>query len=609
MSQFTDRSLSLGNLLFGENGSLCQSTGRQQQTKQGLCFSLLAVVLVTFNLHSLMVGESYARATPIQTDRIEKLERELEVISKEADELKTKLIEKVKMAKATQSDLSSSDTLLSDLRNQLSETLKSKQALLSDLGSLNPNEPKYLYDLALNYKTQGSLTILEPATTAEETRERQSTSENQNRQCDVIMQLIAPIEKPGYLNAHLFLAKDALTRQVKSADEAAANLRLASTHLDHALVRDSNNTTALGFKVRIAKQFGQLEKAKAYLEKLFYLDPFVYPQLCEINNQQGVSAQNAVVLLSAEERIRDELSRMVGTSDRRTKYKTYLVDCLHRQEKLDAADKQVENDMKEFSTDNKVQRWGKRLLSIGQQLRYDAGIARLNGKLDAENTPELVGYLREGYRLDSNNVTLLRRIVSLARYDIPGIEKMSKDIYQPDRKAPASIENVLGTIALEKGEYAEARKRFENANVKSPDNAEYLNNLSYVYLTGPDPDPAEALKLVDKAIRSVQPSTAEAQYLSHFYDTKGRALLALGRIAEEDGDQKLASRRFSEAVAELQQALVEIDKGQPKNLPREGQDQRRLEISQAILECYEATGQTRQVKVWKGRVKQLDASK
>ena len=607
MSQLTDPLLSLGNFLFGENGSLFQNTRRQRQTNQGSCFSLIAVALVTLNLHFLMVGESYAGSTPFQQDAIQDLTDELEEISRKETELNAKLLREVKMAKATRSGLSSSDTQLSNLRNQLSETLDFKQTLLSELSSLAPNEPKHLYEFALTWMSKSNLTMLQPTTTAKETRERLSTSQSQKSQGYVIMQLIAPIEKPGYLDAHLYLAKDALTSQVKSADEAAANLRLASTHLDYALIRDRNNTTALGLKVRIAQQTGQIKEAKTYLQKLFLLDPFVYPQLCQVNNQLGVPADNAAVLRSAQGRFRDELSRMAGTSDRRTRYKTYLVDCLHRQDKLDAADKQVENEMEEFSTNDKVQRWGRRLLAIGQQLRYDAGIARLNGKLDAENTPELVGYLREGYRLDSNNVKLLNHIVGLARYDIPGIEKMSQDIYQPDRKAPALIENTLGTIALAKGDYVEAKKRFANANVKSPDNAEYLNNLSYVYLTGPDPDPAEALKLVDKAIRSVQPGTAETRYLSYFYDTKGQALLALGRIAEENGDQGLANRRFSEAVAELQQALIEIDKGQPKNRPREGQDQRRLKISQAILECYEATGQTRQAKVWKGRVKQLDA--
>ena len=193
---------------------------------------------------------------------------------------------------------------------------------------------------------------------------------------------------------------------------------------------------------------------------------------------------------------------------------------------------------------------------LAKKLRYDEKTANYC----SETRQKLVGYLREGYRLDPNNVSILERIVSLPQSNIAGLDKISKELYQPGPKAPPSVENILGKIALTEGNYLEATKYFSKANAKSPNNAQFLNNLSYVYLTRPDPDPKEALKLVDKAIRNVRSGTIAASYLTNFFDTKGRALLALGKIAEENGDQDLANSQYAASAAKLLAALADRPK-------------------------------------------------
>jgi len=603
MSQLTSRLRGSCNSLFGRNRILTASVRRPRWSNQELCFGLPAVVFATTALLLLIVGESFAGNMPIQNSQDDP-KAELELIQKQEDELKTELAQRLRTAPNSAPEIA-------NLRKQLSEKLDSKQALLRELSLSAPDEPKYLYDLAMTQLTKSELAMLEPATTEEESKARLRNSLRQKGKGIAIMKQIAPLDRPGLLGAHLFLAKSAINSEVESASEATENIKLAGAHLDFALVRDSENQTALALKILIAKKTGQTEAAKDYLDKLFSLDPFVYPQLCEINNELDISSQNIAVLHSALQRLSEDISRIVGPSQQRTKYVTYSVDCLHRLDKLDSADQQVKNEMEKFSTDAGVQFWGKRLLAIGQALRFEAGLRQLNGKLDAKNAPKLVGYLREGFRLDPNNVKILNHIVGLRRYDVPGIEKMSKDIYRPGPKSPASVDNLLGTIALSKGDYLEAAKQFSKADVKTPGNTEYLNNLAYVYLTRPDPDPREALKLVNKAIGYAESGELKSPYLSNFYDTKGRALMALGKISEEAGDQELANSQYSAAAATLQEALVDVDVVRPKDTPleREAQRKRALAISQAVVECYEASDQPRQTKVWKDRVKQLQASK
>jgi len=344
-------------------------------------------------------------------------------------------------------------------------------------------------------------------------------------------------------------------------------------------------------KTLLAQKSGKPAEAKKFLEKLFLNDPFVYPQLCQVYLQLGESEKNLTVLHSARERLSNRISRMtVSASKLRTRHVTYLVDCFHRLEDIDAADAAAQKEMAAFPNNEITQGWGKRLLAIGQQLRYQAG-----GEINAKNANELVGYLRKGHSLDPNNEKILEYIVRLRSSDIPGLAEVSQEIYKPDAKATASVHNILGTIAMSDGDYLEAIKRFTAADSKSRNNPEYLNNLSYAYLTRPDPDPREALKLVDKAIRGVLAGTSNRQYLTHFYDTKGRSLMALGKIAEANGDMPLATSHYSAAVGKLLRALV----ARPDDVP----------ITQAVAECYEANGQPKHAKVWLERLEQLKADK
>ena len=205
----------------------------------------------------------------------------------------------------------------------------------------------------------------------------------------------------------------------------------------------------------------------------------------------------------------------------------------------------------------------------------------------------MVGFLQQAYQLDPSNRRILEFLAGLKTSSIPGVAELSEEIYQPDEKAPASVENILGTQALVQKNYLEAAKHITRATQKAPNNGDYLNNLAYLYLIRTNPDPKEALRLVDRGILVAQANQARPR-LTHFYDTKGRALLALGKIAEENGQESLAASQYAAAVAQLLKAII--------NRPND------LSISNAIVECYEANGQTEMAQVWAEKVKQLQAA-
>ena len=584
MSQLISILLSPYHFFFGDNGLLGSAAlgQRRENNSQQLYYGIPSLLFAIFGVLFLIVGELNAGKSLIQ-----KYEDEITNISMEQSDLAKALKQELEITKATNSGNDTASTKLNEINSQLLKKLNSKKILLSKLNSLAPDQPQYLYQIALTLFSKSNL----PITSKEAEAENPIALKNQGLS---IMNQIAPLTKPGFLDAHLFLAQHSLTSKIQTARDGAENLRIANTHLDNALIRDQDSISALRLKAMITQRSGELEAAKGFLLKLFANDPFLYPQLCQVNGQlypdrEKLESENHIVLHNARVRLSEELNQMTGFSNRRTKYATYLVDCLHRLENIDSADKVVEEEMTKFQDNKTVQRWGKRLLAIGQELRYRNG-----EKINTDNMQELVGYLRKGHQLDPNNEKILNHLVNLQSFKIPNLAKIAQEIYQPGPNAPASVENILGAFALSNGDYLEALKRFLKATQKAPNNSNYLNNLSFLYLTRPDPDPLEALKLVDRAIAKKRRTGAATSNLTHFYDTKGRALLALGKIAEEKGDENLASNRFAAATAFLLKALVD----RPND----------LKIVQGVIECYEANGRSEQVKVWDARAKQLQAT-
>ena len=585
MSQLTNILLAPFRFFVGENGIFSSLTPQPgNEAGQMLYKGIPALVFAIFGLLFLIVGELSAGKS-----LIERYEGDVAVISDEESKLKKELSQELHMARAKSQNFKADTTEIVKLRDRLSELLESKKILLSKLHSLAPEQGKYQFQLASNFFTKSELALIMPANNESEVRTRQELSKSLKNQGVSIMKQLAPIDKPGYLDAHLYLASGAAFTGGLSNLERMRKFRIVNRHLDHALVRDENNRSALSLKVAISEQVGHLDKTKVHLKKLFETDPYVYPQLCDLNSKLGVAEENLTVLHRAKEQLSGQLVKLTGSSDVRIKCATYLVDCMHRLENNDGADKVIRDEIRKFPDVPKVQLWGKRLTAISREIRY-----RAKGPINAENAEVMLNFLREGYQQDPTNQRILGHLTQLRSSEIPGIAELAANIYQPNEKAPASVENILGTQALAKGNYLEAAKHMTRATQKDEKNGDYLNNLAYLYLVRPNPDPQEALKLIDRAIINVQASKRNFERLTHFYDTKGKALLALGKLAEKNGQKAVATSQYATATAQLLKAMIQ----RPDDLG----------IARSIAECYEANGQTEMAVVWADRVKQLQAA-
>ena len=447
MSQLTSILLAPYHYFFGENGFFSTLTPQSRNdTNQALYKGIPALLFAVFALLFLVVGELNAGKT-----LIEKYEDDLAVIAEEESQLKKDLSQELQMAQANNKQLDVDTAEIGRLRDRLATLLESKKIVLSKLHSLAPTEGKYQFQLANTFFTKSELAQIMPVNNENALKIRQERAKNLRNQGTSIMKQIAPLDKPGYLEAHLFLANNSVPKGSLSPREQLRLLRLADRHLDHAIVLDNSNTTALSMKVLIAEKFGQLDKAKIHLRKLFETDPYVYPQLCRLNVRLGVAEDNLAVLHSARLRLKGQLSRMTGSSDTRIKCATFLIDTYHRLDNIDEADRVVNDEMSKFPKIPKVQIWGKRLIAISQEIRYIA-----TEPITSENAVEMIGYLRNGHEHDPSNQKILGHLARLQDSDIPEVAKLSKEIYQPGEKAPASVENIIGSQALTEKNYLKA---------------------------------------------------------------------------------------------------------------------------------------------------------
>jgi Flp pilus assembly protein TadD len=164
----------------------------------------------------------------------------------------------------------------------------------------------------------------------------------------------------------------------------------------------------------------------------------------------------------------------------------------------------------------------------------------------------------------------------------PEVGEDARKIYDPryDANAPANVLSEMGLQALNRKEIEDSILYFERARKKNPKDPQVLNNLAYAYLQSENKNPEQALLLVDQALTYIRNMGSGAsnqqrqQFVSSFMDTRGTALMQLGRMEEAAAALEIAFRNRNDST----------------------------EIIQNLIKCYEATGNDRQAEAYRRRL-------
>jgi len=497
----------------GMIGSLWSESGRSRALLMGIPALLLSLLGVT-----LLLWARFGIADSLE----DRYKAQLEKSSKEKVRLIDTLRREVRMRQATQLSNTTPTDLIDkdDPRRVELENWRSREKIyLEKLNDLNPDEPEYLYQLAL------------------------VSFENRDlNKCLAQMNLTAPLDEPGYVKAHLWLAKYYMNAPIKTTERAMKNINLAMAHADQCLKREQDNILAKQIKGTLMfARNGDLNGAYDIFYELFNVEPKYYKSLLEINKRLGKTDRNDRVLGIAIERFLDKLNDDKLDSSERIRVWNNLTHCYTERRQFSVAEQMLKEEIKRQSEidDGSGRVWVERMLA-SVYVKWTSEL-----KLDTpEGTQQQLKYLTASFRLDPSNRLVMKHLTRLAAHENPEVVAAAKKIYDAsvDPDAPASVLNEIGVQALARSDYAEALIFFDRAKKKSPKNPEVLNNLAYTHTVGENPNPARGLTLINQALRYLPKNEDAKSYLTYFRDTRGQALMQLNRWTEAIADFEFAHR-------------------------------------------------------------------
>lgn len=543
--------------LLSEDGMLGGFWNRSARGRS-LLLGLPAIILGLSGI-SLLMATQFVSPQSLES----KYEVRLSQSRERATELATELDRELKM-QLTSAELTSLEKInevlpLDDPRRiELEKTKKEQRIYLMKLSAINPDNDEYMFELA-------KLAIAE-------------------RQADqlasglAMIRKISPIDEPGYIPGHLFLARRHLA--MYSADSPAnrdRHLGTAVRHLENTLIREKDNEPALGLLGQIFFKMGRLEKAYPHLEKLFKADPTKYRALVDINNQLERPLDNKSILEDALRYLNSQISSTpVEDREVRDSLIRQAAECYILQKDYEGASSFLEKELERFNSNNVA---ADRIDLVNQLLC----LVHLEWtSLFPSDTPESkrqrLEKLTEAYKFSQKNSDVKRYLTRLALGAEAEIAEKARSVYdaRQDADPPPAVINELGIDALSHSRYQEALEMFTKAKNKLPRNPEILNNLAYTHLKSETPNPKLALALVQDAIRFTPTVASMSKYKTNFLDTRARAYMQLGQ--------------YSLAIADLTRAW------------QDRQDN--LEIIQAIIDCYRADNMESDAAIWESKLEE-----
>ncbi len=441
-----------------------------------------------------------------------------------------------------------------DPRKKLEYEQSKERIYLDKLISIDPKVPEHKFQLAMLALRKGDM-----------------------KKCESLMQVVAPFETSGYAKAHLFLAELYLNRIQKQRTTADKQLdfQRAEKQVDNALVADESNETAKRYKAFILMQKGSYPDALEIYKDLFKTDPVYYRELVQLSSLLKKPQEAKQYLTSASNRFRQKINKGIENVEEWVVTWKHYIYCLAANNDFNSAENALKSEIDRFRDEI-----GKEVFLKQQLSAVYSGRALVEGR---DASPDIMtkqlSDLDKALQNDPKNEVALEWLTYLGTQ--PEIGDEARKVYDPraDPDPHWRVLSELGSHALDEKDFENAIIFFERARKKNPRNSKILNNLAYAYLVSEDRNPEQSLLLVDQAFINLPGSGLETNplVLSSFYDTRGTALMQLGRMEE--------------AAADLENAF--------RNRPDS------LKILEKLIECYTATGNARQAETYRRRAEIL----
>ncbi len=351
-------------------------------------------------------------------------------------------------------------------------------------------EPEYLYTLAQNYAQLGRRT-----------------------ETVAILGTLAPLDKPGYAPAHIFLAQSLLL----APDASPQAVRLAETHLLRMLVLEPKNVDAHQLLGQLYVSLGQWEDARKQLAIVVSARPETALWLALTHRGLGDESAAKAWAQRAAKYFEGAVAKPNQATTNDAALRANWADALVLLNDYRAAADVLETGWKR-NRDSNCQ---------AALARVCFGWATALARDQPGKVADRLQVLQRGLEAAPDSADLLRELALLS--GAPGTageaaRAKANELLADARHAPM-LHFCLGGVAWQRGDLEQARTHYEAAFKSTPSPAEAANNLAAVLAASPKPD-------LDRALELIQPLVQQQPSNPFFRDTRGQILLLQGRAEE-----------------------------------------------------------------------------
>jgi len=338
---------------------------------------------------------------------------------------------------------------------------------------------------------------------------------------------IAPLDKPGYLPAHLFVAQTLLSKTNVTLRE----METAAQHLKQVITLDPASLVANELLGRIYVRLGQWELAEKYLSAVVSPRPETALLLAAVLKAEGdaMGARSWAERAAKFHREKVEASKLDDPPNRLA-----WADAMAMLEDYSSAFVILETGWRQF--ENKVY-----LSPMGEvcALWVDA-IAKNN----ANDLAGQILLIQRGLDYAPQNETLLKRLIALTHLEGKAATSARATLNRmlTEGKATAMLHFALGIDAWRYNEREEARKHFTLAFDTASQLPYVANNMAMILAIGDRPDLPKALAIIESVLAKFPDNPS-------FRETRGEILVRLSRWQEAVADLEFALPRVASPQA------------------------------------------------------------
>jgi tetratricopeptide (TPR) repeat protein len=352
-----------------------------------------------------------------------------------------------------------------------------------------------------------------------------------DKEASTIFASVAPLEKPGYLPAHLFLAQALLMR----TNATPQDIKTAERHLVHALSLDPRFLGANELLAQVYIREGHWELACQRLLEVVAVQPEAALLLAVVFKARGdgASARSWAERASRFHREKVEASKLDLP-----KHRLAWAEALVLLEDLPAAFDVLEKGWNLSASKDYAAPMGD--VCAGWVM---ALVKSKPADLDAR-----IEIIQKGLKYAPQNELLLRQLVDLSKLEGPEAQTARDALTKSlaEGKSSAVIHFALGLDAWQHGQPDLARQHFALSYESAPQMPDVANNMAMILAVGTPTDLSRALAIIQSTLEKFPDNP-------NFRETRGEILVKLGRWQEAVVDlefalPKLGTRRNTHAA-------------------------------------------------------------